>query len=62
MSQPETLRESTWRERQQAKADVAEALERITRTKIEADDARRAYWDALRRQDEAVQRDIDAWA
>jgi len=58
----ETLRERTWRERQVAKAAVVEAVRRIQAQERALDEARGAYREALKQQDEAVQRDIDAWA
>jgi hypothetical protein len=56
-----TLKESTWRERQEAKAAVAEALHQLTVAQMAAEEARQAYYDAMDREKEAVQRNIDAW-
>lgn len=60
--QIETLKERTWRERQEAKATVESALHDLVVAQDAAKAAQQRYWDALDGQERAVQANVDAWA
>jgi hypothetical protein len=57
----ETDRERTWRERREAQDAMAEALDRYSVLEVKLNDARLAYHAAIKRHDEAVKRNIEAW-
>lgn len=57
----ETLKERTWRERQEAKAIAEAALRDLTVAQEAVREARQRYWDALDAQRRAVQANVDAW-
>jgi hypothetical protein len=59
--QMETLKERTWRERQEAKAAVESALHDLVVAQDEAKAAQQRYWDALDAQERSVQANVDAW-
>lgn len=57
----ETLKERTWRERQEANAAVADALDKFGITETAYNEARLAYNKSLKDQDMAVERNVAAW-
>lgn len=61
MSGSETLKQRTWRERMEAAGAVEGALAHLRTQERLLNDAKAAFQEALDRQSEAVQRNIDAW-
>lgn len=59
--QAETLKERTWRERQEAKAAVETALADLIAAQDAAEAAKRRYYDAQAAHNLAVKANVDAW-